>query len=233
MTTTTNTTPDVSVVVRAAAVVLAFEHTPAVRNEYGACVEAGFSVNPGPDGRARVHHQLPNLNLLDPNRMSNQARWAECRARVTEYAATLRAGGWTVKEKTVTTGAILLASPPPTADQAHETLWQAINLLRAEGQMALPMPVAGPVADMLEAVIAEEHAPRAQEEPSNCYGCGGTGERYDGTGPEGHSWSGVACCCSHPHCTTCRECGAFPCEAVRNALAVALGVLALAATLTA
>ncbi|MEU2426944.1 hypothetical protein ABZ619_39030 [Streptomyces sp. NPDC007851] len=104
--------PDMQAVVRAAAEVLAPEHTPAARNDWGACTEAGFSVNPGTNGRARVHHQLPNLNLYDPNRLSGHARWAVCRARVETYAATLRAAGWTVEERTVTTGAILLASPP-------------------------------------------------------------------------------------------------------------------------
>lgn len=115
----TTSTPNTVAVVRAAAAVLATAHTAAVRNDYGACTVPGYAVAESTHGLARVHHQLPNLNLLDPNRLSGQERWAQCRARVNAYAATLEAAGWTVEHKTVTTGAILLASPPDTAPTAH------------------------------------------------------------------------------------------------------------------
>lgn len=226
MTTTTDTETPAQAVVRAAAGLLATEHSPAVRNDYGACTRPGYAVTESTQGLARIHHQLPNLKLSDPNRLSSSQRWAECRDRVHEYATTLEAAGWTVERKTVTTGAILIASPPPLVDEVNETLWRAVNLLRTVGQTVMPLPVAGPLADMLETAIGEEHGPRPQEDVSPCYGCGGTGERYDGTGPDGHIWSGVECCCSHPHCV-CGECGAFPCDTVRNALAVARGMLAL------
>jgi len=112
MTTTTETESAVQTVVRAATEALAPHYAPAVLNDYGACSVAGFRVNPGTEGRARVHYQLPHLSLSDPNRMSTNARWSAQRVQVAVYAAVLRTAGWTVEEKTVTTGAILLASPP-------------------------------------------------------------------------------------------------------------------------
>lgn len=105
-------------VVQAAATVLATAHTPAAVNSYGACARPGYSVNPGPGGRARIHHRFPNLNILDPNRLPQAQRWTEARARADAYAVTLEAAGWTVERRTVTTGAILLAAPPTAAGQA-------------------------------------------------------------------------------------------------------------------
>jgi len=107
--------PSVPAVVRAAALLLAPAHTAAVRNAYGSCTAAGYAVTAGTDGRARVHHRFPNLNVLDPARMSNAQRWTEARRQANAYAATLEAAGWTVERKTVTTGAILLAAPPADA----------------------------------------------------------------------------------------------------------------------
>lgn len=39
-----------------------------------------------------------------------------------------------------------------------------------------------------------------------CRSCGGTGEVYGGTGPDGHIWTGEKCCCDHPHCVWCGGC---------------------------
>ncbi|MFD4968881.1 hypothetical protein [Streptomyces sp. NPDC058424] len=61
--------------------------------------------------------------------------------------------------------------------------------------------------------------PVPEDPPTDCRGCGGTGERYDGTGPDGHAWSGESCCCSHEHCS-CGAC-AFPCELASYAMEVA------------
>ncbi|NUR01317.1 MAG: hypothetical protein HOY79_33775 [Streptomyces sp.] len=107
--------PTVPAVVRAAALLLAPDHAPAVRNTYGACSRAGYAVNPGPDGQARIHHRFPNLNLFHPDRLSQEQRWAVARRQAEAYAATFEAAGWTVVRKTVTTGAILLATPPTDA----------------------------------------------------------------------------------------------------------------------
>lgn len=87
-------------------------HQPAVRNDYGSCIRPGFIVTEGRGDTARVHHQLPNLSMSDPNRRSSTERWHEQRARVEEYAVTLEAAGWAVQRKNVTTGPILLAAHP-------------------------------------------------------------------------------------------------------------------------
>ncbi|MFI5814924.1 hypothetical protein ACIA7S_28695 [Streptomyces sp. NPDC051643] len=111
--------PSVPVVVRAAALLLDPTHTAATINAYGACTAPGYSVNPGPDGRARIHHRFPNLNPTDPNRLPQDQRWTEARAQANAYAATLETAGWTVERKTVTTGAIVLAVPPETHPGRH------------------------------------------------------------------------------------------------------------------
>jgi hypothetical protein len=98
--------------VRVTAAVLAAMHPAAGHNEYGACVTAGFRVTPDSDAQARIHHQLPSLDLTDPDRPSSHERWAEQRARVAEYATTLEADGFTVDRREVLTGPILLTTPP-------------------------------------------------------------------------------------------------------------------------
>ncbi|MGR3875757.1 DUF3560 domain-containing protein (plasmid) [Streptomyces graminifolii] len=157
MTTTTDTETAAQAVVRAAAGLLATEHTPAVRNDYGACTHPGYAVGESTQGLARVHHQLPNLKLSDPNRLSSDARWAECRARVNEYAATLEAAGWSVERKTVTTGAILIASPPAPVEEPEDTLKSAARRARAARLQAH--------ADQLE-----DAAKRQSERASAMYG---------------------------------------------------------------
>ncbi|MFJ5151445.1 hypothetical protein ACIQCF_07625 [Streptomyces sp. NPDC088353] len=69
--------------------------------------------------------------------------------------------------------------------------------------------------------------PAPEDPPTNCRGCGGTGQRYDGTGPDGHVWSGESCCCSHEHCS-CGAC-AFPCELASYAVEVAKELVSFAA----
>ncbi|MFE5037091.1 hypothetical protein [Streptomyces sp. NPDC056683] len=99
-------------VLRLTAAVLAGHHTAYTRNEYGSCVEAGFTVALGTDDRARVHHQLPPSDLTDPGRPSSFERWTEMRARVAEYASTLEGDGFTVDVRERPTGPYLLAMPP-------------------------------------------------------------------------------------------------------------------------
>ncbi|MDX3694963.1 hypothetical protein PV726_32420 [Streptomyces europaeiscabiei] len=59
-----------------------------------------------------MHHQLPPIDLADPDRASSEERWREQQREVSAYAGTLEAEGWTVERVTVTTGPILLAVPP-------------------------------------------------------------------------------------------------------------------------
>lgn len=208
--------------VEAATLVLETEHSPAVTNNYGACTRAGFHVSEGPDRKARIHYRFPNLNILDPDRVSSRDRWRISRANVNVYALTLAESGWTVEHKTVTTGAILLASPPPTVDQANEMLWAAVNALRADGQTIMAASLARPVAYMLEGVIGEEHGPADRPLPSSdCHSCGGTGNVYAAHG----EFTNQECCCDHAHCR-CGTCDAFPCERVQQALAIARAVTA-------
>jgi hypothetical protein len=98
--------------VRVTAAVLAEEHPAAAHNEYGSCVAPGFCVALGTDEQARVHHQLPPVDLTDPDRQSSHERWAEQRTRVAMYADTLEADGFTVDRREVPSGPILLAMPP-------------------------------------------------------------------------------------------------------------------------
>ncbi|GAA3808028.1 hypothetical protein ACFQ0G_53665 [Streptomyces chiangmaiensis] len=82
--------------VDAAARVLFDSHRPASYNQYGACDAAGYRVDEGRDGMARVSHVVPNADLMDPNRPSDDALAEERQRMVWEYADTLEASGWTV-----------------------------------------------------------------------------------------------------------------------------------------
>jgi hypothetical protein len=104
--------PTQPLAVRVTAAVLAADHTAAGLNEYGSCTVAGYAIALGTDDQARVHHQMPAPDLTDPDRLSSHQCWEEQRTRVTAYAATLRADGFVVDERTVPTGPILLATPP-------------------------------------------------------------------------------------------------------------------------
>ncbi|MDX3126566.1 hypothetical protein [Streptomyces scabiei] len=108
-------------VVRSAAAVLAVEHPAVALNQYGRCTGAGFRVAEGPDGRARVSHQAPPVDLLDPDRPSSEERWEDQRRAVDEYARTLEAVGWAVERKTVLTEPIALAVPPE-GDMAQQRI---------------------------------------------------------------------------------------------------------------
>lgn len=102
-------------VVRSTAVVLARVHQAAAYNEYGSCVAPGFRVVLGSRGQARVHHELPPIDLTDPNALSSSERRVEQRARVGEYATTLRADGFDVVRREALTSPILLATLPAEA----------------------------------------------------------------------------------------------------------------------
>ncbi|WP_333745800.1 hypothetical protein [Streptomyces sp. IBSBF 2950] len=99
-------------VVESAAAALAVEHQAVTLNQYGRCTTAGYRVAEGLDGRARVNHQMPPVDLLDPDRQSSAERWEEQRRAVDAYARTLEAVGWVVERKPVVTGPIALALAP-------------------------------------------------------------------------------------------------------------------------
>jgi hypothetical protein len=112
--------PNTPAYVHQAAAVLARNHKVAARNEYGSCIAPGYVVAPGSGDRARVHHQLPPVDFTDPDRPDSWTRWVEMGERVAEYATTLETAGWTVEQRQVLTGPILLAVPPAPPSPAEE-----------------------------------------------------------------------------------------------------------------
>jgi hypothetical protein len=75
---------------------LSAKHQPAAYNQYGACEDSGYRIDPGRDGMARVSHVVPNADLLDPNRPNDDELAEERQVMVWEYADTLEAAGWSV-----------------------------------------------------------------------------------------------------------------------------------------
>jgi hypothetical protein len=77
-------------------------HAPVEVNEYGSCIGPGYKVESSNDvDTVRIEHKLPEPDLLDPDRMSSDERYLARLAAQQAYAVTLRAAGWTVKERTV------------------------------------------------------------------------------------------------------------------------------------
>ncbi|MEU3399429.1 hypothetical protein [Streptomyces filamentosus] len=130
-------------------------------------------------------------------------------------------------------------SAPSTLD-ATQTLTRAYELLEDDPLGQHLGPLRQPLADLLgHHLAANRHGPILPPETlpdpvldevfgrpssSTCSSCGGTGVRYAGTGPEGHQWTDVECCCQHDHCR-CGACGAYPCDEVQALLAVATAAL--------
>ncbi|MFJ8929255.1 hypothetical protein ACIRLA_22020 [Streptomyces sp. NPDC102364] len=88
--------PSTDPAVAAAASVLAGKHEAARYNEYGACTASGYRIDEGRDGMARVMHVVPNVDLFDPERPSDDELAEERQEMVLVYADTLEAAGWTV-----------------------------------------------------------------------------------------------------------------------------------------
>lgn len=88
--------PQLHVVEDAARRALSVKHPPAAYNEYAACEDSGYRVDEGRDGMARVSHVVPNVDLMDPNRPSDDELAEERQAMVSEYGETLEAAGWSV-----------------------------------------------------------------------------------------------------------------------------------------
>lgn len=75
---------------------LANKHAAAGYNEYGACTTAGYRIDEGRDDMARVSHVVPNVDLMDPDRPSDDELAEERQRMVWAYADTLEASGWAV-----------------------------------------------------------------------------------------------------------------------------------------
>ncbi|MFD1278034.1 hypothetical protein [Streptomyces kaempferi] len=91
--------PDLNETVDAAARTLFAKHAPANMNRYGACEDAGYQAREGRDDKVRVSHVIPNQDLLDDDRMTDDEQAAERHRMVDAYAATLEAAGWTVDRR--------------------------------------------------------------------------------------------------------------------------------------
>jgi hypothetical protein len=127
------------------------------------------------------------------------------------------------------------------ATTAEATMNRAYDLLEQEDTAPELGPLRQPLADLLAFHLSGDsrHGPLPAPVPTDgtdpdldaafntsraCHSCGDTGERYDGTGPDGHMWSGQQCCCQHEHCG-CGACGGFPCDEVAYAVHLATVLL--------
>ncbi|MFF3256976.1 hypothetical protein ACFYWP_39750 [Actinacidiphila glaucinigra] len=128
-----------------AATVLAGKYPAPVFNEYGSCTAPGYVAAPGRGGWARIHHQLPPVDLFAPQRPSSYERWLEMRSRVAEYAVALEADGWTVVRTEVLSGPILLATPRkrPQGGRKDSIANRDHALVQPEGATS-PPPAASP-----------------------------------------------------------------------------------------
>ncbi|MEV6833498.1 hypothetical protein AB0N17_03035 [Streptomyces sp. NPDC051133] len=82
-----------------AARVLFAKHKVSVSDEYGKCTAPGYVVDESSDTAVRVSHRMPEPDLLDDDRMSDDEMAAERHRMVDAYAATLEAAGYTVKRR--------------------------------------------------------------------------------------------------------------------------------------
>lgn len=82
-----------------AARVLFAKHKVSVDDRYGKCIAPGYVVDEGRDGQVRVSHRMPEPDLLDGDRMSDDEMAAERHEMVDAYAKTLEAAGWTVERR--------------------------------------------------------------------------------------------------------------------------------------
>lgn len=79
--------------------VLFAQHKVSVSDQYGKCTAPGYVVDESADGVVRVSHRMPEPDLLDDDRMSDDDMAAERHEMVDAYAATLSAAGWIVERK--------------------------------------------------------------------------------------------------------------------------------------
>lgn len=88
-----------SKIVDQAARVLFAKHGVSVDDNYGKCIGSGYVVDEAGNGGVRVSHRMPEPDLLDDNRMSDDEMAAERHRMVDAYAKTLEAAGWTVERR--------------------------------------------------------------------------------------------------------------------------------------
>jgi hypothetical protein len=88
-----------SEVVDQAARALFAKHKVSVSGGYGKCTAPGYVVDESRDGAVRVSHRMPEPDLLDDDRMSDDEMAAERHQMVDAYAKTLEAVGWTVERR--------------------------------------------------------------------------------------------------------------------------------------
>ena len=82
-----------------AARVLLAEHSVCITDQYGKCTAPGYVVDDNGDGEVRVSHRMPEPDLLDDDRMSDDEMAAERHQMVDAYAKTLEAAGYTVERR--------------------------------------------------------------------------------------------------------------------------------------
>ena len=82
-----------------AARVLFAIHKVSVSDRYGKCTAPGYVVDESREGAVRVAHRMPEPDLLDDDRMSDDEMAAERHRMVDAYAAPLEAAGWTVERR--------------------------------------------------------------------------------------------------------------------------------------
>nr|WTC12531.1 hypothetical protein OHA15_33835 [Streptomyces anthocyanicus] len=88
-----------SKIVDQAARALFAKHGVSVDDNYGKCVGSGYVVEEARDGMVRVSHRMPEQDLLDDDRMSDDEMAAERHQMVDDYAKTLEAAGWEVERR--------------------------------------------------------------------------------------------------------------------------------------
>jgi hypothetical protein len=88
-----------SEIVDQAARALFAKHRESVSDRYGKCIAPGYVVDESAEGVVRVSHRMPEPDLMDDDRMSDDEMAAERHQMVDAYAATLSAAGWVVERK--------------------------------------------------------------------------------------------------------------------------------------
>lgn len=88
-----------SEIVDQASRVLFAAHKVSVSDRHGKCTAPGYTVDQGRDGQVRVSHRMPEPDLMDDDRMSDDEMTAERHRMVDAYAHTLEVAGWTVERR--------------------------------------------------------------------------------------------------------------------------------------
>jgi hypothetical protein len=91
--------PEINPTVDAASRVLFSNHEPASYNRYGACNGPGYRVDQGRDDQVRISHTMPDVDLTNDERPSDDELADERHRMVAQYAKTLEAAGWTVTRR--------------------------------------------------------------------------------------------------------------------------------------